>query len=258
MLDVAGGKGDLSWLLTQVDGFDSVIVDPRLSKSDHIIRSVTYLRNHPEAVQERSVPGLLTYQPLASILDQIPHDPTTLTRKPRHMRILVDDKLVMAVRHYQETQCIPSWMEFWNDARKRAQEAKQLSWQVDMDEDPQAAVEIDKQQERENHILDAKVALLDVLLNLRLIVGFHPDQATEALVDLALTLKVPLAVVPCCVFPSEFPNRINDVDGTRVRTYSEFLMYLKRKVPKVRESSLDFFFTETAKNRVLFTLPGDI
>ena len=32
------------------------------------------------------------------------------------------------------------------------------------------------------------------------VVGLHPDEATEALVDLALAHRKPFAVVPCCVF----------------------------------------------------------
>lgn len=34
-----------------------------------------------------------------------------------------------------------------------------------------------------------------------IIVGLHPDQATDAIVDCALQLGKPFAAVPCCVFP---------------------------------------------------------
>ena len=33
------------------------------------------------------------------------------------------------------------------------------------------------------------------------LVGLHPDEATEAIVDCALANRKPFAVVPCCVFP---------------------------------------------------------
>jgi hypothetical protein len=36
--------------------------------------------------------------------------------------------------------------------------------------------------------------------------GMHPDGATEFIVDLALALDKPFAVVPCCVFGREFPR----------------------------------------------------
>ena len=34
------------------------------------------------------------------------------------------------------------------------------------------------------------------------LVGMHPDQATEPIVDAALAMGKPFAVVPCCVFPA--------------------------------------------------------
>jgi hypothetical protein len=33
------------------------------------------------------------------------------------------------------------------------------------------------------------------------IIGMHPDQATEDIVDVAIQYQKPFAVVPCCVFP---------------------------------------------------------
>jgi hypothetical protein len=44
-----------------------------------------------------------------------------------------------------------------------------------------------------------------------LLVGMHPDQATEFIVSCALALHKPWAVVPCCVFGREFPTRRLDV-----------------------------------------------
>ena len=40
-----------------------------------------------------------------------------------------------------------------------------------------------------------------------LIIGMHPDQATEPIIDMALKYKKPFAVVPCCVFAHENPHR---------------------------------------------------
>ncbi len=37
--------------------------------------------------------------------------------------------------------------------------------------------------------------------------GLHPDQATDAILDAALALGKPFAVVPCCVFARLFPHR---------------------------------------------------
>ena len=48
------------------------------------------------------------------------------------------------------------------------------------------------------------------------VLGMHPDEATESIVDFAKKFGKPFAVVPCCVFPALFPDRhvtrIHDVD----------------------------------------------
>jgi hypothetical protein len=49
--------------------------------------------------------------------------------------------------------------------------------------------------------------LLATLAGASVLVGMHPDQATEYIVSCALALRKPWAVVPCCVFAREFPQR---------------------------------------------------
>ncbi len=81
------------------------------------------------------------------------------------------------------------------------------------------------------------------------------DQATEATIDLALLLGIPFVVVPCCVFPGEFPER--NLNGKRIRHYSEFIEYLCAKHDKIRRGTLPFIETDTAKNTVLYMLMED-
>ena len=98
VLDVAGGKGDLSWLLRHVNGIPSVVIDPRGSynnnkshdrndakssttRSHHIEKSVQYLLRHPEEAQRRAVPGLPTFQPLAALISQIVEQTKTQKRQ---------------------------------------------------------------------------------------------------------------------------------------------------------------------------------
>jgi hypothetical protein len=45
------------------------------------------------------------------------------------------------------------------------------------------------------------------------VVGMHPDEATESIVDFAVARGKPFAVVPCCVFPAMFPDRRVRRDG---------------------------------------------
>lgn len=236
VLDVAGGRGTLSWLLINVDGYNSVVADPRLTKEVHLLRLVDFLRQNPLEAERRAVPGLPTFQPLAKLMPQI-KDKKTFFR-PRHLRTLVDQDLVNAVTEYQRTQSLGDWKRFWSTAS-----AKTALCGDDEASDTTSA----------NQITDPVFAL-QTILNIRLILGFHPDQATEAAVDLALVLSVPFCIVPCCVFPAEFAWRKN-ADGTRLRTYHQLLEYLVRKSPDIRHVDLNFPFTETSKNRALYTLP---
>lgn len=71
----------------------------------------------------------------------------------------------------------------------------------------------------------------DIIRNCSFICGMHPDQATEPIVDLALALNVPFAVLPCCVMPSLFPHRRQKRHNDPVRSYSAFCQYLLDMAP---------------------------
>eukprot|EP00742_Colponemidia_sp_Colp-10_P010887 GILJ01012017.1.p1 GENE.GILJ01012017.1~~GILJ01012017.1.p1 ORF type:complete len:318 (-),score=21.14 GILJ01012017.1:74-1027(-) len=85
------------------------------------------------------------------------------------------------------------------------------------------------------------------LADCSLIVGMHSDQATELIVDTALKLSKPFAIVPCCVFSHEFPDR-RTPEGQLVRNYDQFVAYLKSKHPLIKNDFLDF----RGKNQVLY------
>ena len=76
-----------------------------------------------------------------------------------------------------------------------------------------------------------------------LLLGMHPDEPTEAIIDVALKHGLPFAVVPCCVFADLYPNRKlwSEEDGeTPVRTYEQFLEYLLAKDASLRIETLPF------------------
>ena len=86
-----------------------------------------------------------------------------------------------------------------------------------------------------------------------LVVGQHPDEATELVVDYAAAAGAPFAVVPCCVFPRRFAwRRHTRADGTEapVVTYPELVAYLLQKAARrgAREAALPF----EGCNRVVF------
>eukprot|EP00887_Chlorella_sp_A99_P007850 scaffold20.g7850.t1 len=64
-------------------------------------------------------------------------------------------------------------------------------------------------------------------------VGMHPDEATDFVVDLALAARRPFAVVPCCVHADAFPGR-RLPDGRAVGSYEDLLQHLLAKDPRGR------------------------
>ena len=91
-----------------------------------------------------------------------------------------------------------------------------------------------------------------LLRSASLVVGMHPDEATEAIVEHSLAHGKRFAVVPCCVFAHLFPDRILssvDSNGSRpVRDINDFCTYLKAKDPRIEECALPF----EGRNKVLF------
>ena len=73
------------------------------------------------------------------------------------------------------------------------------------------------------------------------VVGMHPDQATEPIVDFAIAMNKPFAVIPCCVFPKQSVFRTNQQnDQDLVVTYEDFVSYLQSKHPDLRRHCLEF------------------
>ena len=79
----------------------------------------------------------------------------------------------------------------------------------------------------------------DLIKNSSMLVGLHPDEPTEDILDVALQYGKSVAVVPCCVFPGLFPLRTLS-DGRFVRTYQDFLEYLLSKDDRLRKETLPF------------------
>mmetsp|Transcript_79470 Transcript_79470/g.177723 ORF Transcript_79470/g.177723 Transcript_79470/m.177723 type:complete len:83 (+) Transcript_79470:105-353(+) len=70
---------------------------------------------------------------------------------------------------------------------------------------------------------------------------------------MALALRRPFAVVPCCVYAAQFPRR-RLPGGGQVRTYEDLLDYLQSMDPRIRRQTLDI----EGKNNVLFMTAEDV
>ncbi len=93
----------------------------------------------------------------------------------------------------------------------------------------------------------------DLIKGSSMLVGLHPDEPTEDILDVALQYGKMVAIVPCCVFPCFFPLR-RLADGRFVRTYEEFLEYLLLKDDRLRKTNLPF----QGRNTVIYLDPKAI
>ena len=87
----------------------------------------------------------------------------------------------------------------------------------------------------------------DLIAGASVVVGMHPDEATGAIVELATQLGKPFAVVPCCVFAADFPDR-RLPNGKPVSSYEEFLDWLSSHAADTQRCRLPF----VGKNHCLF------
>eukprot|EP00928_Gymnodinium_smaydae_P089582 TRINITY_DN73523_c0_g1_i1.p1 TRINITY_DN73523_c0_g1~~TRINITY_DN73523_c0_g1_i1.p1 ORF type:complete len:499 (+),score=64.70 TRINITY_DN73523_c0_g1_i1:34-1497(+) len=81
----------------------------------------------------------------------------------------------------------------------------------------------------------------------QVIIGLHPDQATGGVVDLALAFGRGFAVVPCCTFADDFPDR-ELPNGDPVRTYDDLVEWLKLRGDGTESVFLPF----QGKNQVVY------
>jgi hypothetical protein len=98
-----------------------------------------------------------------------------------------------------------------------------------------------------------------VLSGCSVVVGLHPDQATDAAVDFALAHGKPFAVVPCCTYARDFSHRRlppgpgRPKGGGPVTTHAHLVEYLLAKAPGVIKcETLPF----EGKNVVVYSLGG--
>jgi len=242
ILDVAGGKGDLSWLLANADGLDSIVVDPRVTDHTKLVRGAQWMLDNPETakVREQSAPGSRDHSPLASLHLRPPF------RTPRHLRMFMDNTCVENATNMERGG--EEWAVYFKNASKRAEACEGQS----MHHQPLGTESIDGERGRITCCVDAYVALLSA----RLVVGFHSDEATDSCINLALALRVPFVVVPCCVFPKAFPHR--RLRGKPVSSYYDLVEYLKGMHPNIQQAELPFESEGGgARRTVLFMRPSD-
>lgn len=188
VLDVAGGRGDLSFLLHNFYKIDSIIADPRVPNFTRLIKSIHFLLQNPDEVKTRSVEGLTTYQPLAKLMPLLTkrllctdanaaHGNIALSI-PKNLRVHVDNVLINAVKETITVHAgelilkdnINSWDRYW--AEKEDRIALNNSYYGGTCPKRNYTHGYDSKQ------IDDSRSALEMLRSLDLIVGFHPDQVS--------------------------------------------------------------------------------
>ncbi len=85
------------------------------------------------------------------------------------------------------------------------------------------------------------------------VVGLHPDEATDSIVEAALAARKPFAVVPCCTFWKENGHRRLS-NGSPVFTYAQYVQYLTEKDEAIRVERLH---EVPGRNLVLYWSPPE-
>lgn len=77
------------------------------------------------------------------------------------------------------------------------------------------------------------------------VVALHPDEATSPVVMEAIQRGKPFAVVPCCVYRTQFPHRLTSA-GKQVVSYDDLCDHLQDLAPDIQRGQLDIPGRNTA------------
>lgn len=80
-----------------------------------------------------------------------------------------------------------------------------------------------------------------------LIIGMHPDEATDYIIFTAMKNNKKFAVVPCCVFPKIFTNRFL-ANGDFVNDYPKYVKFIQEKVPNHKTDFLEII----GRNKIIY------
>lgn len=246
VLDVASGKGELAWELANLNRIPAVAVEPRPLELKSFRKKWSY--------------GMYWRNPIFHAHLHCDHDPAAPTTDPRQLRLLLNPEVVSwvsapLVGGEPELDKSGSFEAACNQARRLRWTRKGLKEHEDEDGEVDTQCPSDAEEGERTAAADLEVEEVEeagdgipvssageaagLIQGCSLVAALHPDQAAEYAVRLALALRKPFAVVPCCVYSAEFPRRRLD-SGALVRSYEDLLQYLQALDPRIQREELDF------------------
>lgn len=270
VVDVAGGQGHLAFELCNADGVDTLVVDPREMRLDKLAK-------HWDASRRRRC--------RKEGLDEAALMPLNV---PDHCQAFFEPSLWMEEGSSGNETTKRTWSEAYEPdrpvratQRRRSKEHGGGCWKCGprgRGGEAQAPRAVDVHangfdgwlqhkafqcpHERSTRASDRSLRPTSVdvsdartrIHGCSVLLGFHPDQATDDIVRCALMLHKPFCVVPCCVFPQHFPHRRLE-DGTCVRTTEQHVTYLlqwgRRQGACFHVHTLDF----PGRNQAVYWIP---
>eukprot|EP00571_Detonula_confervacea_P015906 CAMPEP_0172302942 /NCGR_PEP_ID=MMETSP1058-20130122/4580_1 /TAXON_ID=83371 /ORGANISM="Detonula confervacea, Strain CCMP 353" /LENGTH=441 /DNA_ID=CAMNT_0013013611 /DNA_START=86 /DNA_END=1411 /DNA_ORIENTATION=- len=262
ILDVAGGKGELSFELVNLTGAkDCVVVDPR-----PLNLGLVEAKWEKGLFEPKRTGVFSKWYPACEegCKDRKP-------RSPRHLRCFFDSGSFLEFVNAKECSEIERTnVQFGNEMER----AKRIVWTAKglqhedgasyneenaHDGDSTAAQQSgsDRKDSINNEETNTKSETIvdptearSILQKCHLMVGFHPDQAAGEIIEFAMTQNIPWCIVPCCVYSNTFSQR-KLKDGTKVTSYDHLVRWLCERDPRARTATLDL----EGKNTVVYTLP---
>jgi hypothetical protein len=210
VLDVAGGKGEISLFLTHMFGIRSTVVEPNVRRDKPYQR-----RNLMDVIRKQldiEAGGDGQFYRKFSATSSSSTEPDGLCTGS--VSINNSHENFDAGEAMQPTATDSADPEQAKKEQRRLKKLQQAQFVV-----PRLCTLLDDQ---------FAVDHASVLEGASILIGMHPDQATEPIVDMALKHCKPFAVVPCCVFAHENPHRRLRTGG-EVNTTLDFVQYLMEK-----------------------------